>query len=207
MQQNELLELDITEVKEIATKAGVKFAGNISKKKLVDAILALPDVNAPTTLSIEAAKERFPNASDTDATGADIHKPIADETAVEEEDQIEGAIMDAPAEPEPAAGIQQPVYAKQTFNPNPNAATASQYPTQAEIEAALAGHFRRGLHMSFNAQDNQWLMEIGRKQAAGTLSMPLKTIIFEANKMFTPTAAPTEGLPIDEIAKLKVPRK
>ncbi len=110
----------------------------------------------------------------------------------------EGDIPDTPKTPTPT-----PV-AVQTFTPA--APIKDLFPTPEQARDALKSHIARGLEI-VTLTAEYWHLKQGRREAAGNMKMPLKQLLLQANLLMTPTAFPTEGMEIEEILTLKMPRK
>lgn len=54
---------------------------------------------------------------------------------------------------------------------------------RADIEEILAPHVSRGLRLTFDENNERWLMSFGKKTDEGTVRMPLRVVLRCANKV------------------------
>lgn len=170
MTKDEMMEMEIKEVQQIAAEVGVpaKSVKKATKEEIVDAILVVLAAN-PGEATEEEEQEDDEDAEDD-----------AEEDAEEEPEPepVRKAIQSAPIPPLPA----------------PSKAT----PTPAEIRRAIAHLVKRGLQvMQLDDEEHsdghhQWHFRFKNKEAAGTVYQPLRTIVQQASILMNPTKVPTE---------------
>lgn len=54
-----------------------------------------------------------------------------------------------------------------------------------EIRELLEDHVARGLVLSFNENEERWMMKIGDRTDEGTIRMPLRVVLHCANKLMS----------------------
>lgn len=80
--------------------------------------------------------------------------------------------------PAPKVEIPKPEYDARLMT-RPPSAKASIH----EIKVLLTQHVARGLHLSFDENEERWFMKHGKKNDEGTIRMPLRIVLKCADKI------------------------
>lgn len=177
MKKEELMELEIDQVTQIANDVGVpkKSLKRATKGEIADAIVKILDAQP---------KDASEAAGDEDDE--------QDEGAESEEGEED------PAEPAPAKAT-APHKAVQNAPEPPLPAPTTTHPSVAEIRKGVNHLVKRGLQIIQLEDDphpdghHQWHFRFKNKEAAGTVFQPLRTIVQQAAMLMAPTKVPTEG--------------
>lgn len=95
-----------------------------------------------------------------------------DKTQLIQAIELKQANMGTPA----PAPVPQPEYDARLMTKSP-----AKRSDQASIEDVLKEHIARGLHLSFD--DERWYMQLDRRTDQGTLRMPLRHVLYCANRI------------------------
>jgi hypothetical protein len=197
IEKAELEKLDDVTLKQFAADAGVEFTDATSREALIEAtniaVNGPPeefegDSTAETAMKMDAVlKDPVAAGLPVDANG-DV-KVFIQGKSPEELDKINADLNALKADP-PLAPDAKPL--------------ATDWPeTPQQVLDALRGHISRGLKVTFTDNQTCWQFDVGLKQSAGTMKMPLKQIVAQAGLLFVKTSAPIEGDDFDEITNLR----
>lgn len=111
---------------------------------------------------------------------------------------VNQAPVEQPPAPPPAGTATQPYQPRQK--------AGSHYPTVKEVHDVLAGHVKRGLKI-VSVDQKVWHIQHNNREAAGTMKMPLRTLLMQANILMRPTGRPTEDMSYEEIMEEQIRKK
>lgn len=115
--------------------------------------------------------------------------------------QRSGAATNAAVPEAPAAEHDRgPHVATQGYAPRIKA--GMDWPTPEEVRELLKSHVKRGLKIR-KLDNKMWEFQFGVKDAAGTMKMPMRQILMQANILMRNTARPTEDMDFDEILTMR----
>lgn len=196
MNRKDLEKMKLEELKKMASDLGVRHHHNAGAPKIVTAILAALEGNT------DAADAEGDDLPETEIVNDDEEGPSVEDVLSGETVDVADAPQ-APAKPNVVLSVKpdeknklEEIIRKEM----------TEWPTVAKAEQALAGHVARGL-MVIKLEPDYWHFKVQNREASGNLKMPLKNIVHQAELLFAKTARPTEGLDVEEILALKVPRK
>jgi hypothetical protein len=185
MTRDELEKLDNETLKSLAADCGVEYGDAAARSAVEDAVFK----------AYNQTPEEGDAPDTTVETAIKLDKVLADTAGAPPVIQ--------PETPAPAPEAPKPVHtASQTVAIKPGSENWPKSPQH--VLDALAIEIARGLQVTFTDNQTCWQMDIGIKQAAGTMKMPVKNIVMEARLLMQRTMAPTEGLEIEDIAALKL---
>lgn len=193
MNREDLEKMKPEQLKKMAKDLGVRHHHNAKASKIVDAILAAVEGNAAAA---DAGGDDLPETEIVDGEGPSVEDVLAGETAevVEQPMPAKPAVV-LSSKPDQTNKLEDIIRKEMT-----------EWPTVAKAKAALAPYVERGLTI-VKLEPDYWHFKHHNREAAGNLKMPLKNLLQQAELLFKQTARPTEGMDVEDILALKVPRK
>lgn len=181
MTRDELKALERKDLKEIAQELGVDLSKDTKNDQLIDKILKVIEA-LPEAEDVMSDGEEGDDASDSTA-----------EVAAKLDEVLGGDGLAEPLKGEEAkaAAVADQHVATQAAAPIPVAKEdAVQYPSIETARKYLQSYVNRGLIIE-HMNDVFWQFRCHNRQASGTMKMPLKQMLMQANIILKPTATPT----------------